>query len=267
MPFFVIGAIAIVAAPIMLLIRASQQKKLGQIQGTETSTCAQLEETRAQVNSGVGAGSFIQRAEVKGVSECDQPLRAEFTGSACVAYSIKLEREYEEQKWETDSEGRRTQRTVRGSETLSSNERRAPFRLRDSTGAVKVVPDGADLVMETSLSKFENSFAGDRFSVGSFAFDLARSVLGAGRKTLGYRYEERIIPVGRDLYVLGEAADSTGDLVIRRSSTKGEKFIISVKSEEELVAGAQKAVTGLFIGSIVAAVIGVGLVIAGFFVR
>ncbi len=258
---FIIGGIALVLAPILLVLRAGQKKKLYQMQSVETSTVAQLQEVREAM-----PGSFIQRAEVKGRTECDSPLSSEFTGSPCVAYSISLVREYEETRWETDSEGKREQKTHRGSETLSSNERRAAFRLRDSSGVIKVVPDGAELVMEQSLSRFEKSFPNDRFSLGSFAFNIGQSALAAGRQTLGYRYEERIIPLGRDIYVLGEAADSSGELVMRRSSTKAEKYIISVKSEEELTAGAAKSIQGFMVGAIVCAILGVTLMIAGLFI-
>jgi hypothetical protein len=264
---FVIGGVVLAIAPILLLARGAGKRKLGQMQATETSTCAQLEETRAQVEGGVGKGSYIQRAEVKGRAEADDPLKAEFSLAPCVAYSVKLEREYEETVWETDSEGHRSQKSRRGSEILSSNERRVPFRLRDATGAIKVVPDGAELVMETGLSKFESSLPGERFSLGSFAFDVARAALGAGRRTIGYRYEERLIPVGRDLYVLGEAAAPSGELLIRRSSTKGERFLISVKSEEELTARAMKGAKGLMAGAIAAAAAGAVLLVLGFIFR
>jgi hypothetical protein len=259
---FVIGGIALVAAPILLAIAASKRNRLGQMQATETYSAAQLEEVRDQM----GRGSFIQRVEVKGKAECAEPLKAEFTGQACVAYNVRLDREYEETYWETDSEGRRSQKTRRGSETLSSNERRVPFMVRDQTGVVKVLPEGAEIVWETSLSKFETSLPGERFSLGSFAFDLTRAALGAGKRTLGYRYEEKLVPVGRDLYVLGEASDSGGELVVKRSSTKGEKFIVSVKSEEELSARAASGIKGLTAAAIIAAVAGIGLIVAGFFV-
>jgi len=170
---FILGAIAIVAAPVLFLVRAGQKRKLFQMQSVETSTVAQLEETRAQM-----PGSFVQRVELKGVGECEEPLAAEFTGSPCLAYSISLVRDYEENYWEKDTEGNRVERSRRGSETLASNERRVPFYLRDSTGRIKIIPDGADLVMEKSLSKYELSFPGQRFSMGSFALDLAQAALG-----------------------------------------------------------------------------------------
>lgn len=261
MAFIIIGVIAVILVPILFAIRSSQAKKLYQMQSVETSTVAQLQETRSAV-----PGSFVQRAEVKGVSECDSPLKAEFSETECVAYRIKLEREYEERRWETDSNGNREERINRGYETVSTNERRAPFYLRDSTGRIKVVPDGADLVMERSLSDYQSGLPGGSFSLGSFALDIASIALG-GKQTLGYRYEEWIVPLNRDLYVLGEACDDGGELKIRRSSTKGEKYIISVKSEEELVSSAAGAVKGLLIGAIVSGAVGLVLLIIGILSR
>ncbi len=260
--FVVSGVFAVVGA-ICAGVSASKKGRLYQLQSTETSSAADLEAVRAQVERDVGPGSFVQRAEVKGQAECEEPLRAEFTGTPCAAYSVRLEREYEETQWETDSEGHRTQKTVRSSETLSSQERRSPFWLKDATGRVRILPEGAELEMEKTLSRFESTLPGEQFKMGSFVFDLARAALGAGRRTLGYKYEESILPLGKPLYVLGEAAEQDGKVVIRRSTTKGERYIISVKSEEELTAKLSKGAKGLTIAAAVTFVIAIGFLLAG----
>lgn len=260
---FIFAGISAVIGAICAGVGASKRGRLYQLQSTQTSTAAELEAVREQVERDVGPDSFVQRAEVKGTGECEDPLRSEFTGTPCAAYSVRLEREYEETQWETDSEGRRSQKTVRSSETLSSQERRTPFWLKDSSGRVRVLPDGAELDMEKTLSRFESSLPGEQFKMGSFVFDLARAALGSGRRTLGYKYEESILPLGKALYVLGEAASQDGKVVLRRSTTKGEKFIISVKSEEELTARLDKGAKGLQVASLVTFVLAAGLAIAG----
>ena len=257
----IVGILFIIATPIVLLVRASTSKRLLQMQSTETSTVAQLEETRAQM-----AGSFIQRAALAGTVECDQPLAAEFSGTACVAYRTKLEREYEETKWEKDADGHELERTFRGFETVSQNERATSFFLKDATGRIKVVPDGAQLVMERSLSDYRPAGVGAGFSLGSFVLDVASIGLG-GRRTIGFRYEEWVVPMGHDLYALGEACESGGGLVFRRSSTKGERSILSVKSETELVGSAKTGQTVLLVVSIACAVVGLALVIVGLISR
>lgn len=251
------GIVLFAAAPILLIIRARMKAKLGQMQGTETTTVDRLAETRDQM-----PGSFIQRAELKGRVESDSPLKAEFSGEACVAYSTKLEREYEETRWEQDSNGNKVQRTHRGFEQVSQNQRREGFYLRDQGGRIKVIPDGAELVMRKSLSDYKVAAMDGGFSLGGFVLQAASAALG-GRRTLGYRYEEWLIPIGTDLYALGEAFDDGAGLALRRSSTKGERFLLSVKSEEELVASARTGAMVLMIVAIVAAALGLGLGIAG----
>ena len=85
------------------------------------------------------------------------------------------------------------------------------------------------------------------------------------RRTLGYRFEESAVPVGRDVYVLGEAVDSEGRLRVRKPEKKGASFIVSLKSEEQMAAGAQSSAKGLAIASVVAAVAGIAVLVFGIF--
>jgi hypothetical protein len=93
-------------------------------------------------------------------------------------------------------------------------------------------------------------------TLGSFRMGTSPKMQGGGRRTIGYRYEESAIPVGRDVYVLGEAADSGGALTIRKPSGKGTRFIVSLKSEEALVKGARTGGTVLTVLAAIAAAAG-----------
>ena len=52
-------------------------------------------------------------------------------------------------------------------------------------------------------------------------------------RTLGYRYEEAVIPVGREVYVLGQVTDPGGELVM--GSPGDGQLMVSVKSREQLM--------------------------------
>jgi len=86
---------------------------------------------------------------------------------------------------------------------------------------------------------------------------------GADSKTLGYSYKEKIIPQGAKLYVLGEVSDRRGKLSIVKPSEKGKHFIVSTKSEEELVKSAENSATWQLYGGIASAVIGAILIVLG----
>ncbi len=265
MAFIIIGVLMVLAGAGLYFGSQGQKRKLGEIKGTETSTAAALAELASSVAKEIGAGSFNQIAEVKGTIECDNPLESELSQTSCVHYSMKVTREYEETYWETDDKGNRQQKTRRGSETVADNTRNVAFFVRDSTGRIEVDPSGAKLDTEKVFSEFrpgENQAGGLRF--GRYSFNPATfAALAGGRRTLGYRFEESALPLGRPVYVLGEAVDKDGRLRMHKPDQKGASFIISLKSEEQLVKGAQSVAKGMLIAAIVVAVLGLVGVVVG----
>lgn len=253
-----VGIGLFVLAVILFAVSLSQKNKLYQMQSTETMTAKSLSDSASDVAGEIGPGSFNQITEVKGKSVCENPLTSELAQKECVYYSMRITREYDEDYWETDSEGRRTRRTRRGSDTVASNVRSTPFYVQDNTGKIMVNPEGCLAVAEKAMSRFEpGERRTGRLKIGTFFLDFGGiSPLSGGRRTIGYRYEEEIIPTGRDLYVLGEATDKSGEVQISKPEDKKKKFIVSLKSEEQLVKSAKSASTGLMIGATVSAVAG-----------
>ena len=259
------GALLVLAAVFFFVSRGQAAKALD-IGSTQTSTAASLADLAAKIAKEIGPGSFSEYPEVKGRSVAEAPLRAEYSGTECVWYECVATREYEEEYWEEDSEGHRQRKTRHGSEEVSRIVRNPPFQVEDATGRIEVRPEGAAVEPEKSFSRFEPGAGSGSIRVGSFSLDLGAFLHAAagGRRTLGYRFEERCIPAGRELYVLGQASDSGGSLAIRKPDEKGKRFIVSLRSEEAILAGAKKGSVGFRIAAGVAAAAAVGLAIAGF---
>jgi len=254
MIFIPIGLVAV--SVVLFLIGRSQGNKALDIQSTETSTAAGLATEASDVAREIGAGSFTKVTEIKGLVECPSPLTSEMSGTACVWYRSTVTREYEESYTERDSDGKTRSGTRRGTETVSKNERRTPFLVRDETGAVEVEPDGAPVEGVKVLSKFEQGDRGSTLSIGSFRLSLG--AIGGGRRTIGYKLEELALPVGARVYVLGEARDDGGRLRVARPAAKGGRFIITVKSEEQLVESAR---TGSRVTTVISAVCAVAAIV------
>jgi len=245
-----------VVALILFLSGRSQGKKAFDIASTETSSAAGLAQEAADVAKEIGAGSFTKVAEVKGTVECESPLKAEMSGVACVWYRSTVVREYEESYTERDSDGRTKSGTRRGSETVSTNERRIRFMVRDATSATEVDPDGGSIDGERVLSKFEQGEVGPALSIGGFRLSLG--AIGGGRRTIGYKIEEWALPLGARVYVLGEAKDEGGTLRIAKPAAKGGRFIITMKSEEQLLSSAK---TGSKVLNIIASALAAGAIV------
>jgi hypothetical protein len=251
---------------VLIFLQKGQKARAGYMRLVETSTCADLAQACQDAAGEIGAGSFRMDAEVKGTIEAAQDLRSEIRGEPCIYYHTRVEREYEEEDWETDSEGHRKRVTRRGSETMSDTERREKFYVRDATGRLLVNPEGASLEPMEIVDEFQQGDPGEgggMIRLGRFSLSLGTML--ERRRTLGYRYKEWIVPINRQVYVLGQATDSNGELCLERPTEGGKPFIISLKSEEQLLAGAQSSAQwmGIAAGVLLAAgavLLAVGLI-------
>lgn len=268
-----VGIALLVVTAVLAFIRVRQVRSLREVKATETSTVDDLRRLADGVAEEVGEPNrFHQYSEVKGIARCDAPLSAELSGQKAVYYKSEVIREYEESYWEHDSKtGRNERRTRRGSETLASNERSVDFQVEDVTGRLLVIPSGASFETVKSVDRFESGApnAGASITLGSFTLDLGEvfSLSSSGRRTLGFRYREGIVPVDARVYILGEASTESGALAIQTPGEKGRRFLVSVRSEEEIVRSAENAIRWLTFGSVSCGALGVVIFILGFINR
>ena len=90
--------------------------------------------------------------------------------------------------------------------------------------------DGASIDLKDGANRFEPYESNRTYSFWGVSFTVPQ-----GTRTLGFRYAEKIIPLGHPLYIAGEVRESAGNLHIGKPSEKSKPFIVSVKSEEEVV--------------------------------
>jgi len=256
----VIGVVLLAAGGGLLLGSMLARKKLAVLAGVDRRKAGELQEVAKSVGGEIGGGSFREMVELVGEITCAEPLESPLGKRACVAYRTSVSREYEEEYEETSSNGNRERRTRRGSEVVSSNEEEREFFLKDESGQVAVVPAGATFEpLVESVSRFEPAPAGGGSSIsfGGFSFALGTT---AGRRTLGFRYEERIMPVAVRVTIVGQVSDADGRLAVRKG---GEQFIVTTRTKEEMVAAVKKRAALLLYCGVGGLVAGAGLAIAG----
>ncbi len=267
MEFVVVGIVFALLGGFLVYLKNKEKEKIGIISATETSTVRQLEEQRRAIADEIGGGSFRERVELKGRIECESPLTADMTKQKCVYFRNVVERDYEEDYWETDKDGHRHRRTRRGSDTVSELVQSTPFHLRDATGRIRVEPDGAEIDLVQVKDSFQPAssvnMSSGRISWGGFNFQMSSSwSMGEGRRTLGYHFREYLCPLDRNVYLLGEVSDEGGELVIRRPTKEG-RFFISYKSEEQILAEAGRNIAFYHWASIAMFALGAAVAILG----
>lgn len=262
--FFFLGGFLLIIGIVLFFAQKDQKKKAFSLKVAETFTISDLHRTSQEIAQEIGPGNWREYVKVRGKVKCDEPLTSPLAEKNCVYYSMSVSREYEETVTNTDEDGNTTRETERNSETLSSDDQSIPFTLRDSTGAIAIDPSDADIETVSVLDEFRPQAApGGMLSFGRFSLTLGEEQLSGNRRTLGYRYSEDILPLDRDLFVLAMASDGEGSLRLQKPTEHDRKFLLSLKSEDELIANAESSAKTSFTWMLVCLIGGVALILLG----
>lgn len=234
--FALFGVLMWVAAGVVLYFRRKQLRKTDSMRRTETSPASDAAKA--------APGTPV---EVTGTLRCAEPLTSEMAGQPCAYYVSRVIREYREADRDSDEHvgsGRR-------SEVVAESERFAPFAVEDSSGTIAIRGEGAEVDALEVTNRFEkDAGGGSGITIGGVTVHLDRE-----KRTIGYRYEESILPLDSPVYALGYA---TGDGGIGAAPSGEGHFLLSRRSEAAL--GKKYGKTALVLGLVAAALFVFGAV-------
>ncbi len=255
----VAGVILLVLTVVFAIIHVVQRRKIGHLLTAKQSTIGELTNTARAVAGELGGGGFEEMAALTGTVRCDSPLVAPLSGRPCLYYSMSVKRRYEEDYEREDSNGNRRLETRRGTETMSTQSEGTGFALVDASGTLPVQADGLDwdAKIET-VDRFEPQQGG--LNIGFGRFSMTVSAPGGRRRTLGYEYEEHIVPVDGQFTVVGKVSDKGGTLAMGRG---GPIFALSRQTRDELIGSAKGTAQWTGIASGIGLIAGAILTIVG----
>lgn len=262
----IFGAIVAIVGIFLWMSKSKKEGKSGVLSVTETSTVSEINENYESMRNTMGDGNFTHFCEVKGVAHSENPLTSELAKEKCVYYSAKVECQYESLEEKKDAQGKITKTWVKKTDVVSDNTKWADdFGVKDSTGFILINPAKAELHAVQIHSNFEKGEQkkDTMLRVGLGAAALAFGTNKPGHKTIGYRYTETAITLGKDLYVIGDANDKEGKLQMAKPADKKQPFIVSTKSESELAGDLGSSIKGLTIGAYICWGLGAGLAVFG----
>lgn len=276
-----VGLALVVIAAVLFLFSRRSTAKVFHIKATDTSKVGALEklvsEIAGDMPDGVATG-YKEYVELKGKIACDEPIRGELSDKLGAIVETEVIRVYERREERRDPQGNVRTEWRKGEETVSSNRNESPFWVDDGTGRlrVKTTTKGVDLekVVERfeSASSVESGFGGHlTLSVGRFQLSVAGGGYdGSSSRTLGYKFIERALPIGRNVYAIGEAVHLEDEGLVLRAPTEEDKkkpFMISLRTEEEIVRSSEKSATILKVLAIILGAGGVALAVLGLIKR
>jgi hypothetical protein len=263
-----IGLLLAAIGGAMLYFSGKAAGRVLHMKATETAKIGELRKLMADVAKDLGGGPSELRefVEIKGTVGCDRPLQGELSGRDAVVVRTTVRREIEELREDTDSEGNTTSQWVSRTETLSSTDLDTPFWIDDGTGKIPVRPGGAAFTLQQVVDRFEQANSvqsGNQLSFGSLSLSLSPVRTGSTLRVKGFRFSEEILPVGARVYALGEVSDTSDGIALHKSQDADKPFVLSTKSEEEMVSAGESQAKGLKYGGLGAVGLGVVLVLVG----
>jgi hypothetical protein len=213
--------------------------------------------------------NYRELVEVKGTAGCDNPPSTPYSQKKVAFYVAETYKVSEETREERDNQGHVHTRTVKHEDKLSEEESGEPLLLNDDNGDRIVIETNgvsSKLDLQKTLDRFQNA---DGYNPNMYRnphrhFREFNPGFGAGYRLLGYKQVEKTFPLNARLYVLGEAYMEGGQIIVGQPRDKSKPFIVTTKSEEELVNSKEKVVKLNLFGGIGCAVLGVIMIIVQF---
>lgn len=258
---WLVGAILIAVGVALFFYKKKVEDKLLDVKYYDKTDIKSVLDTCISISSELGTGHFSQMVKVSAKAQIDEPLIGEFSNAKVVYYEASAEHQFEKLVETKDSEGRTKKNWVSGSQTIGSKRDGGIFELNDGTASVEIDIQGSDLTIDYAINQFKSSNRSVDFSFGTYRPESSRDM-----RSKGYKEVERNIPVGKELFVIGELNDRGGKPTITVSQEKGNPFIVSVHSEEKVIGGLESKVKMVYYGAIACVVIGPALIVANFFV-
>lgn len=179
-------------------------------------------------------GVFIGLTELKGTAESEIPLTSYLAGTRCVQYAWQVDEHWSSTVHETytDAEGHtqtRT-RTESGWTKVAGGGQSTPFYLKDDTGVIRVVPEGATI---HSITVFNETC-----SPNSDLYYGKGPAHGVPDSTHRRRFHETALPLHTTLYVMGQAHERKDVVAAEIAYDKdASMFVISTRTEKHLSTG------------------------------
>lgn len=271
MGYFIGAAILAIIGVILWVLKSKRAGKSALLELMDTSRISDVKENHKEMVSSMGSGNFTFFVEVKGKSFAETPLKSEISEEEVVYFKSTVEHQYEKLESKKDADGNVKKEWVKHTDIVSENERwAAGFGVKDDTGFIAINPKKSKLDTEKLHSNFEKGDPnqneqsnGLNIKFKGLSFGIGGKSMNNGLRTIGYHYEEVGIRMNQPLYVVGEANDRDGQLIISKPTNKKNPFIISSKTKDELLGGLGSAVKGFMYGAIGAWAIAVVLLVIG----
>ena len=237
-------------------IRPKAKNSVTEIKYMKTKTIAELKDMFKQMDENGLGNEYREFVELKGTVVSDDLVETPFSNKKVAYCESKLAQVTETKEQYTDSNGNRRTRVNKHENTISEEKTSNEISMNDNSSNESVVIEingtGCELDIPKTFDRFE-----PKSNVKNYRYFNSFSWNGYGAETLGFKMTERTINPNQSLYVIGEAFKVGEKLHIGKPQDTKKPFIVTTKSEEDLINSSNQKAMFALIGGIMAIVLGI----------
>ena len=237
-------------------MRPKTKNSTTEIQFMQTKKISELRDMFSEMEANGLGNEYREFVELKGNIVSDQLVETPFSNKKVAYCESELNQVTEIKEEYRDSNGAMRTRVTKHETKISDEKTSQEILLKDGSSDEAVVVElnatGCNLDIPKTFDRFEpkNNLSGYRY-FNSFSWNRF------GAETLGFKMTEKTINPNQNLYVIGEAFKVGDKLHIGRPQDTKKPFIVTTKSEEDLVNSSNQKAMMYLIGGIVAIVVGI----------
>ncbi len=236
--------------------RPKNKGDITEIKYMQTKTIAELQEMFSQMDSNGLGNDYREFVELKGTIASDNLVETPFSNRKVAYCQSELLQVTETTEQYRDSNGNYRTRTNKNEVPISNEKTSQEISFVDNSTkepiSVEINATGCKLDIPKTFDRFEpkNNLSNYRY-FNSFSFNRF------GAETIGFKMTEKTIEANQSLYIIGEAFKVGNVIHIGKPMDNKKPFIVTTKSEEDLVNSSNQKSLFLLIGGIIAIVIGI----------
>lgn len=222
----------------------------------QTKKISEIEEMFAQMETNGLADNYREYVELKGKIVTNNLIEAPFSNRKVAYCEAKLNQITETQEQYRDSNGNIRTRINKAEIPISDEKSSQEVYMSDGSTNKPIVLElnstGCQLDIPKTFDRFEN-----KNNLSHYRYFNTFNWNRFGAETLGFKMTENTIDENQNLYVIGEAYKVGNTLHIGTPQDNKKPFIITTKTEEEMVNNTNKNANFALFGGIIAIIVGI----------
>lgn len=243
--------------------RPKTQNDITEMKYMKTKTISELKEMFTQMDENGLANDYREFVELKGTIVSDNLVDTPFSNRKVAYCQSKLSQVTETTEQYRDSNGNYRTRVSKHETEISGETSSQEILLKDSSTnepvSVEINATGCKLEIPKTFDRFE-----PKNNLNSYRYFNNFSWNRFGAETLGFKMTEETIEPNQNIYVIGEAFKVGDTIHIGKPMDNKKPFIVTTKSEEDLINSSNQKALTMLVGGIIAIIIGIIFLIKHF---